>query len=222
MARQFTRGSGWGWTGEIAFPAAVRVLDVDLAADLDRIEPALITVALESIRRSDDPAAPASETEAEAMVEWGSFQGAPHQAVLDIGRGLTFGVTASQLRVTVRNIGVGADGSPSARWRASASLGGTSRLEPPIRAVRVGVLDPGGASAPALVPAFASHVRYARSPQQEALVQFTTGDGVAYGDYRIAAGTDGRVLVPPGADRFSVVNLGALPMRGRVLFELSL
>lgn len=222
MARAFTRGSGWAWEGDIGFPDARRVIDVDLAADLDRVEPALITVAIEALRRSDDIDAVANETEAEARLEWGTFQGAPHQATLDIGRGLTFGVTASQLRVVIANIGVGADGSPSARFRASASLGGTSRLEPPIRAVRVGVLSAGAASVPAFVPAFASHLRLARSPQQEALVRFTSGDGAALGDYRVPANTDGRVLVPPGADRFTVTNLGALTMRGRVLFELTL
>jgi hypothetical protein len=195
LKRAFTTGSCWGWQGSMPHRASVRALDVTLEGD----GPELITVILEPLRNSEDLSKPANESEIEALLEWGSVQGAPHRAEIDVGRGVALGLTGSRLIVTARNLGGGQVFAPEARLRASASLGGFAGSGPLLRAIAVGALD---------VPAFAASMRVARVPPGPVAITFSGCDGRDLAEARIRWGDDGAISVPPGADRFLVRNAG--------------
>lgn len=219
LKRAFTTGSCWGWQGSMPHHASVRALDVTLEGD----GPELITVVLEPIRGSSDLGRPANEVEIEAVIEWGSVQGAPHRAEIDVGRGVALGLTGSRLIVTARNLGGGQVLAPEAKLRASASLGGFGGAGPVVRAVSLGALDVGGVSAQQLIPAFAASVRIARTPTGPAAVAFHAGDGRELAEGRVRWGEDSAVPVPPGADRFVVSNTGHRRLAEvRAVFQLVL
>ena len=204
LKRAFTTGSCWGWQGSMPHRASVRALDVTVEGD----GPELITVVLEPLRNSEELSRPANESEIEALLEWGSVQGSPHRADIDVGRGVTLGLTGSRLIVTARNLGGGQVFAPEARLRASASLGGFAGSGPIVRAILVGALEVGAVSASMLLPAFAASLRFARVPVGPVAVVFTAGDGRELADARVRWGDDSALSVPPGADRFVVRNSG--------------
>jgi hypothetical protein len=204
LKRAFTTGSCWGWQGSMPHRASVRALDVTLEGD----GPELITVVLEPIRGSSDLARPSNEVEIDAILEWGSVQGSPHRAEIDVGRGVALGLTGSRLIVTARNLGGGQVLAPEAKLRASASLGGFGGAGPVVRAVSIGALEIAGVSAQQLIPAFAASVRVARAPTGPVAVSFYAGDGRELAEGRVRWGEDTAIPVPPGADRFAVSNTG--------------
>ncbi|MFO0726507.1 MAG: hypothetical protein U1E65_22160 [Myxococcota bacterium] len=219
LRRAFTTGSCWGWQGTMPPRASVRALDVTLEGD----GPELITVVLEPIRGSSELSRPPNETEIEALLEWGSVQGAPHRAELDVGRGVTLGLTGSRLIVTARNLGGGQVLAPEARLRASASLGGFAGAGPVLRSMSLGAIEVGGVSRQELIPNFAASLRVARSPTGPVAVSFLGGDGRELAEGRIRWGEDAALLVPPGADRFAVSNTGHRRLAEvRAVFQLSL
>jgi hypothetical protein len=204
LKRAFTTGSCWGWQGSMPHRASVRALDVTLEGD----GPELITVILEPLRSSEDLSKPANESEIEALLEWGSVQGAPHRAEIDVGRGVALGLTGSRLIVTARNLGGGQVFAPEARLRASASLGGFAGSGPLVRAIAIGALEVAGVSGALFVPAFAASMRVARVPPGPVAITFSGGDGRDLAEARSRWGDDGSISVPPGADRFVMRNAG--------------
>jgi hypothetical protein len=215
----FTRGSCFGWQGVVPFRGSNRVLDVTLEDD----RPDLVTLVFEPIRRVEDPAAPSDESEVEALLEWGAAQGAPHQAVIDVGRGTTLAISASRIIATVRNIGAGQANASEMQLRASASLGGASASAAPQRAVRIGAIGAGGVAGPAMLPAFARRVSVWRVPQELLALEFRGGAGHSIGQTIWPLGQELVANVPPGADRFVIANPGRSDIaHARVVFELAL
>jgi hypothetical protein len=216
--RGFTAGSCCGWTGVVtAHSATTRVLD--LTIDGDRGESMTIVIA--------PVAAPPERSqlglEAEALVEWGSEQGGSQQALVDVGRGVTFGLVAARVIVALRSVGVAAGHPRETEYRASASLGGMNCRFSPMRAVRIGPIPDRALSPHQQVPPFGRRVFVSRSPQSASVLRFFDGAGNELSAARSNEAQEAPIIVPPGALTFTVENSGDVPFRNcRAVFELAL
>jgi hypothetical protein len=186
-------------------------------------EAAPITVVIEPIREVVDIASPASESEAEAIIQYGSDQACSHEVVLDCSRGLVFTVSAVHLQVDLRNIGGGQqEAIPTRKWHVSASIHATARVTPTLRALRFGALARETWSPYDFVPNFAFAFTFPRVGQVPVLVSFEGGAGQVIADFMVPRDEDPRFLVPNGADRVRVRALDDGLIRGRLQFELAL
>lgn len=186
-------------------------------------EAAPITFVVEPVRSITDVLSPASESEAQAILEYGVDQGTTHKVTLDCARGLVLTVTAVHLKVDVRNIGGGqAENSPTRRWKASASIHATARVTPATVHERIGALVREEYSPQMFVPGFAFAWSLPRTPQGPMLVSFAGGAGQELAVYKIERDTTPQHRVPAGADRVRVRALDDGLVRGRLQFELAL
>lgn len=215
----FSPGSHTGSRETIAFPQRKRVADVRTVNG----ESALLAVSIQPVRNSEDLADPAAETEALALLEWGHFQGTALKAEVDIGRGIAFSLSASELRIDLANVGGGqAEAAPTGEFITTVSYG-ASRVVQPIRSLRFQGLAPGAVSSREFVPTFASRVTVHRTPEVAAELRFYNGAGGLFARRYFARDTTPTMPVPVGADRFELVNLdGGTLVRARVQFELAL
>ena len=209
MGQALTKGSCWGWQGVVPYPGVVRALDVTLEGD----RPSLVTIALEPIREDGDA------SEVEALLEWGTAQGAAHRAMIDLGRGQVLGLAASRLIVTLQNIGP----TPVAKVRASASVEGTMGGMPALRALRLGAVVGLGSTAPLEVPAFARAMTLVRAPLGAARALWLSGTGLPLGEAAFRSEETISVMVPPGATEVVITNPGSVDwVDARAVFELAL
>ncbi len=186
-------------------------------------ESAAVTITIEPVRTVELIADPASESEAQAIIEYGADQGTTHRVVLDCSRGLVLTLTAVHFKVDVQNIGGGqAEFVPTREWRASASIHATSRVTPALVHSRIDALPREGLAPDIFVPNFAFAWTLPRTPQGPMVVSFLGGAGQVLADFRCNRDETPRHLVPVGADRVRVRALDDGLIRGRLQFELAL
>lgn len=209
----------WANVREIPYPATFSLL----RCETEDGETAPITLVVAPERAVTSIEDPTQESEAQAIIEYGSDQGKPHCVRLDCGRGLVLTLSCVHLKVDVQNIGGGqAENVPTRRWQASASIGSTARVTPAVRHERIEALAREAWSPRMFVPEFASQWTLPRTPQGPMLVSFEGGAGQVLADFHVGRNEAPRHQVPVGADRVRVRALDDGLVRGRLQFELAI
>lgn len=209
----------WGNVRSIPYPSKASMLRVRTADG----ESAPITLVVEPVRQIVNIADAPQESEARAIIEYGSDQGTTHEVILDCSRGLVLTFSAVHAKVDIENIGGGqAEFVPERQWKASASIHATSRVTPAVLHERITALTREQWSPYFFVPSFAFRWTLPRTPQGPMLVSFEGGAGQVLADFRVERDADPSHQVPVGADRVRVRALDDGLTRGRLQFELAL
>lgn len=216
---RFSRNSHTGSRERLAAPGRKRVADVRTEDGAS----ALLSVSIQPVRMIDDATQPAAETEARAHLQWGHSQGNTHIAEVDVGRGIAFSLSASELRIDLENVGGGqAEDFPDGEFITSVSFG-ASRVVQPSRTLRYQGIVRDAVTTREFVPTFGAFVTVFRTPQAAVELRFYNGGGGLFSRHYIARDTSPRIAVPIGADRFGLVNIdGETIARARVQFDLAL
>lgn len=209
----------WANVRDIAYPATCSMLRIETEDGASTS----VTVVVEPIRQVLDVTDPPLESEAQAIIEYGPDQGTTHIVKLDCSRGLVLTLSCVHLKLDIQNVGAGqAENVPKRRWKASASVGSTSRVTPAVLHERFSGLGREAWSDYVFVPAFAFAWTFPRTPQGPMAVSFEGGAGQVLADYFIPRNADPRHQVPVGADRVRVRALDDGLTRGRLQFELAI
>ena len=189
----FTKSSCTGWAGALE-PGTSGRRAIDVAIADGGSAPISIVVG----PGEDDPAA-----DVEAVLEWGSVDGASHRAVVDIGRGIKLALSAARLTVQLRRAAAAPPGDVSIV--ASANLGMGGYCGAATRTIVVGPLAAGGGSRAQAVPAYARRLSVVRGPRP-AEVEAVLLDGRS----RVA----GTLIWPAGVSGASTASPRSAALRG--------